>query len=61
MVIYYGKCLYYTAHGMARRLAVRVFLLGAFLLWTFAAPCFAKKKPPLHPINLNTATALELQ
>ena len=41
--------------------------LGALLLCLSSAllfPCVApaaKKKPPLHPINLNTASALQLQ
>ena len=30
------------------------------MLWATQGLC-AKKKPPLHPINLNTATAAELQ
>src|SRR6266404_660411 len=34
-------------------------LLG--LVFACAPPSVANKKPPLHPINLNTASALELQ
>jgi competence ComEA-like helix-hairpin-helix protein len=30
------------------------------VLWATQGLC-AKKKPPLHPVNLNTATAAELQ
>jgi competence ComEA-like helix-hairpin-helix protein len=30
------------------------------VLWATQGQC-AKKKPPLHPVNLNTATAAELQ
>lgn len=41
------------------RLALPLMLALAF----FSAPvaCAAKKKPPLHPINLNSATSAELQ
>ena len=35
--------------------------LGLALLLTQPAPHAAKKKPPLHPINLNTASSAELQ
>jgi competence protein ComEA len=31
------------------------------VLCVLALPGLAKKKPPAHPINLNTATAVELQ
>ena len=36
------------------------FLLTVLVLWATQGLC-AKKKPPLHPVNLNTATAAELQ
>lgn len=36
------------------------FLLAVLVLWATQDLC-AKKKPPLHPVNLNTATAAELQ
>ncbi|HEY6129908.1 MAG TPA: helix-hairpin-helix domain-containing protein [Candidatus Acidoferrum sp.] len=43
----------------------RLAFLCVPLLLAFASCCAlpltANKKPPLHPINLNTATALELQ
>lgn len=39
------------------RNALTFFALAAF----FAAATFATKKPPLHPINLNTANAQQLQ
>ena len=43
-----------------RSVAVCWFLLFA-LLACLAISSFAKKKPPLHPVNLNSASALELQ
>lgn len=47
---------------MVRLLPVRL-LFGLLLLgWIFAAPVDAgKKKPPAHPVNINTATSGELQ
>jgi len=36
------------------------FLVTFLVLWATQGLC-AKKKPPLHPVNLNTATAAELQ
>lgn len=42
------------------RLPLAVILVG-FLCSLSCAPAQAKKKPPLTPINLNTASALELQ
>jgi len=36
------------------------FLLTVLVLWATQGVC-AKKKPPLHPVNLNTATSDELQ
>jgi competence protein ComEA len=36
------------------------FLLTVLVLWATQGQC-AKKKPPLHPVNLNTATSAELQ
>jgi len=36
-------------------------LLLCLLIFCCAAPAFAKKKPPAHPINLNSASAAELQ
>jgi len=36
------------------------FLLTVLVLWATQDLC-AKKKPPLHPVNLNTASATELQ
>jgi len=36
------------------------FLLTILVLWATQDLC-AKKKPPLHPVNLNTANAAELQ
>src|SRR5271157_739258 len=35
--------------------------LLCLLISCCAAPAFAKKKPPAHPINLNSASAAELQ
>jgi competence protein ComEA len=48
---------------MARRpLPIRLFLFFLFLSLIFSSAAFsAKKKPPLKPVNLNTATAEELQ
>src|SRR5438034_10886072 len=41
---------------------IRLCLLFLFLSLVFSAALFpAKKKPPLKPINLNTATSEELQ
>ena len=39
---------------------VRFCLLLVLVLWATQGLC-AKKKPPLHPVNLNTATSEELQ
>lgn len=36
------------------------FLFLILVLWATQG-VYAKKKPPLHPVNLNTATAAELQ
>ena len=36
------------------------FLATLLVLWATQGLC-AKKKPPLHPVNLNTATSAELQ
>src|SRR3974377_1159532 len=36
------------------------FLVTLLVLWAAQGIC-AKKKPPLHPINLNTASSAELQ
>jgi len=36
------------------------FLFLVLVLWATQDLC-AKKKPPLHPVNLNTATSTELQ
>lgn len=35
-------------------------LLTILVLWATQGFC-AKKKPPLHPVNLNTASSAELQ
>ena len=37
------------------------FLLILVLALSLGSAAFAKKKPPAHPINLNTATATDLQ
>jgi competence protein ComEA len=34
---------------------------GLFVLLSCAVPAFAKKIPPAHPIDLNTATVKELE
>ena len=41
----------------SRRTALTIFARAAL----FAAATFATKKPPLHPVNLNTANTQELQ
>jgi competence ComEA-like helix-hairpin-helix protein len=40
--------------------AARFCLLVVLVLWATQGLC-AKKKPPLHPVNLNTATSEQLQ
>jgi comEA protein len=42
-------------------LTIRTFFLCVLLFVSSAQPCLAKKKPPLHPINLNTANSEQLQ
>ena len=44
-------------HNAARTTS---FLLLILVLWVTQG-LFAKKKPPLHPVNLNTANSTELQ
>jgi len=45
----------------ARHSVTRVLLAILVLILASAPAAFAKKKPPAHPINLNTATATDLQ
>jgi len=45
----------------ARSLTVRCAFLWLILVVPFTPGCEAKKKPPLHPINLNTANSDQLQ
>src|ERR1700719_210857 len=45
----------------AQPLTLRSFLFSALALSICLSPCFAKKKPPAAPVNLNTATSVELQ
>jgi len=45
----------------ARSLAVRCAFLWLILVVPFTVVSEAKKKPPLHPINLNTANSDQLQ
>jgi comEA protein len=45
----------------ARPLTVRFFLILIICLCVFLTPGIAKKKPPLKPVNINTATSEELQ
>jgi competence protein ComEA len=45
--------------GWLRSVGWRVSVLA--LLLCSASPLLAKKKPPAHPININTASASELQ
>lgn len=42
-------------------LGYRRILCAFLLICALAFPSLAKKKPPAHPINLNTASAAELQ
>ena len=44
----------------ARHSVTRVLLAILVLILASAPAAFAKKKPPAHPINLNTATATDL-
>lgn len=46
---------------MKRMLPLRFALVFALAGCLFSTAGVAKKKPPLHPINLNTASAVELQ
>ena len=46
---------------MFRRPRISVVSLSAALLCPCAMAAAANKKPPLHPINLNTASPTELQ
>jgi competence ComEA-like helix-hairpin-helix protein len=46
--------------GCRARTAATFCFLTLLVLWAMQGLC-AKKKPPLHPVNLNTATASELQ
>jgi competence ComEA-like helix-hairpin-helix protein len=49
-------------HSMFRRqYDLARFLLILVLALSLGSAAFAKKKPPAHPINLNTATATDLQ
>jgi comEA protein len=45
----------------ARPLTARVIFLAALSLCVAVTPCFAKKKPPAQPVNINAATSEELQ
>jgi len=45
----------------SRSLALRVLLSLCLLLSVFASTGLAKKKPPLKPVNINTANSEELQ
>jgi len=44
-----------------RPLTIRFLFLAILVFSIVAVPCAAKKKPPLKPVNLNTATSEELQ
>src|SRR5215475_14348017 len=46
---------------MFLRRSLHVFSFCFFIFLLASAPLHAAKKPPLHPINLNTATAAQLQ
>jgi competence protein ComEA len=45
----------------ARPLTARCYLFSVLALAVVISPCFANKKPPPAPVNLNTATSEELQ
>jgi comEA protein len=61
-IIALGK-LFWHYHSMFRRRhsILRVFLAVLAVSLATTPPTFAKKKPPAHPININTAGATELQ
>jgi competence ComEA-like helix-hairpin-helix protein len=46
---------------MFLRRSLRVFFSCFFIFLLASSSLHATKKPPLHPINLNTATAAQLQ
>jgi hypothetical protein len=52
--------LHYHVAMISRRGALRLAILLLVVVCLVQAG-FAKKKPPLHPINLNTASSAELQ
>jgi competence ComEA-like helix-hairpin-helix protein len=47
-----------AAPSLATRTLLSIFLVLAFVLTT---PGFATKKPPVHPVNINSANSEELQ
>ena len=47
--------------SLQRNCRLATFLLACLLILCCANAAFAKKKPPMHPINLNSASAAELQ
>ena len=51
---YYHSVMYLAKYRAA-------ILISLALILSFAADSLAKKKPPAHPVNLNTASAAELQ
>jgi competence protein ComEA len=62
LVIYFYKRRSYNALSMAARsLAGRLFLSAAIVLSIGLPHSLAKKKPPLRPVNINTANSEELQ
>lgn len=46
---------------MNHKIQARLLNLTLLLALSFAAPALAKKVPPAHPIDLNTATVKELE
>jgi comEA protein len=46
---------------MSWRIVAAILNCGLFVLLSCAVPAFAKKIPPAHPIDLNTATVKELE
>ncbi len=46
---------------MTRRTAAKLTSYAAFLFLTLAVPAFAAKNPPTHPIDINLASAKELE
>src|SRR5208282_3742661 len=55
------QCYYHIVMSLQGNYRRILSLLSCFLILCCAATVLAKKKPPTHPINLNSASAAELQ